>query len=298
MKLGTVARITSLLVAGLLACVTPRNLSAYEYGAPTPPVPLAHPDGTTHYYQGVSAHNFRETWGWAEAASYASSMVLEGRRGYLATITCPQEQQLFGDSNYLRAGGYLGALNDPSRGWIWVTGPEAGTPITFFAPYICQSGPPGCPEVNRLFWGGPWYCMNNIGYPDNGGPGLSCANGGFLVEFSDDCPAAPPELSSYLGFASLPVISIDWSTTGGCGGSTEISYSTVSPDGPYTVIASGLPPRAGHYDWLVDEDSEWAAMYLRVTVADAAGLSDSSVAYIHPVSTKTGSWGRLKAIYR
>jgi len=79
---------------------------------------------TGHYYfyveqQGIS---------WTAARNAAAAQTFFGLQGYLATITSPEEAQLTGEQSL--GTGWIGASDAANEGtWLWVTGPEAGTPF-------------------------------------------------------------------------------------------------------------------------------------------------------------------------
>ena len=88
------------------------------------PIPWAHPDGTTHYYERVD-----DLFTWSEARLLAEGMSHDGRYGHLVTITTQAEYE------FLRAGPlgsfapaeWTGGFQapgspEPDGGWGWVTG--------------------------------------------------------------------------------------------------------------------------------------------------------------------------------
>lgn len=81
-----------------------------------------HPDGQTHYYEYVST-----PLSWHNALTDAAAHSFLGLTGYLATITC-QEEQDFVRNNTTWALAWIGASDEETEGvWKWMAGPENGT---------------------------------------------------------------------------------------------------------------------------------------------------------------------------
>ena len=77
---------------------------------------------TGHYYEYVPSLGIP----WNNARAEAESRTYFGLRGYLATITSPEEAQLTGEQ--VPGTGWIGGSDAASEGtWRWMTGPEAGT---------------------------------------------------------------------------------------------------------------------------------------------------------------------------
>ncbi|MBN2663399.1 MAG: gliding motility-associated C-terminal domain-containing protein [Bacteroidales bacterium] len=83
-----------------------------------------YPCGQTepHFYKLINAY----ANDWIGARNHASSQTYFGFQGYLATITCAEENSFI--TQKLDASAFIGASDIDAEGvWKWMTGPEAGT---------------------------------------------------------------------------------------------------------------------------------------------------------------------------
>lgn len=79
-----------------------------------------------HYYQYIPSIGIT----WSNAKIAASTNFYYGIQGYLATITAADEAQI--SSEQTSGAGWIGGSDEQTEGvWKWMTGPEAGTNMTF-----------------------------------------------------------------------------------------------------------------------------------------------------------------------
>jgi len=90
------------------------------------PRPAVHRNAANgHYYEFLSLNR---SIPWTEARLIAGGRTYEGRTGYLATITSPEESDFLAKHFGSRGSAWIGATDEEQEGeWKWVTGPEAGT---------------------------------------------------------------------------------------------------------------------------------------------------------------------------
>jgi gliding motility-associated-like protein len=81
-----------------------------------------------HFYKYISKTGI--TWAEAKAEAESSTNYYYGLKGYLATLTAEDEAQLAGAQ--AAGAGWIGGSDAEVEGvWKWVTGPEAGTVMTY-----------------------------------------------------------------------------------------------------------------------------------------------------------------------
>lgn len=132
--------LSSALLIGLLAW---SNGMAYSVVPETQAFFYA---STGHWYQFwlVSGFGASDSFSWQQAADVAEQARFGAACGHLATLTTQGEYDFVVQrGNFPTA--YIGAGWDGTR-WIWMTGPETGDPVTFFAnasPYVPPFPAPG-----------------------------------------------------------------------------------------------------------------------------------------------------------
>jgi hypothetical protein len=152
--------------------------------------------GNGHWYDFVAGE-----FSWQQAADDAATKTHGTLTGYLATITSAAENAFL--VSVSGGFGWLGASDAANEGnWIWQTGPEAGSALTYFNWY------PGEPnnannedylQISPNWVGGePGMWNDNLGGPDfNVRP-----TEGYFVEFGPTVPEPASLLLTALGLAS------------------------------------------------------------------------------------------------
>jgi hypothetical protein len=178
---------------------------------------------TGHYYEAIQRGNgpFVD---WATAKTLCEGRTVQGRQGYLVTITSAAEQSFV--ETIIRSVGWIGASDRASEGqWKWVTGPETGTLFT------------QCPSSN-------WYsaagCEYTFGYVHwaNGEPneygGEDYAHvyaSGWWNDYNEN----NQDVSSYLcEYGGMPNENASPFTASG---SNQVKYTSVPPD---TLVCTDL----------------------------------------------------------
>ncbi|ASV31827.1 C-type lectin domain-containing protein [Maribacter cobaltidurans] len=165
---------------------------------------------TGHYYEYVADAGI--TWTDAEVA--ASNRTYFGLQGYLATLTNQEEADFSGSQ--AQGVGWIGASDAASEGqWLWVTGPEAGTPF-----WSGTAGGTTLPPTNFANWnGGEPNQSGNEDYAHITDP--SVVRGGAPLGSWNDLPNAggsgaySPQgyVVEYGGMPGDPVLNISATTT-------------------------------------------------------------------------------------
>lgn len=135
--------------------------------------------GNGHYYEFFAASSSPTTT-WTYARDHALTLSYNGYPGYLATVTSQAEQDFIWNNVMAQGNGYsawLGGTDVAVEGtWVWDSGPEANTVLTYFDWYTGEpNGGTGenCIAMGQsLTVGGQW-----IDYPDS-------FKGSYIVEYS------------------------------------------------------------------------------------------------------------------
>lgn len=162
------------------------TLSVGHAQAATAPAPIFN-SANGHYYAAIDTVS---GYNWHDAKANAESMIFNGMRGHLATITSAAENQWIFD-NITNRNYYLGGTDENSEGnWEWVTG-EAWD-FTNWSPgepnNCCVNG-----EHYLQFWhgNGSWNdIFNNSGHVS-----------GYIVEFDNLSPVPVPAAGILFGSA-------------------------------------------------------------------------------------------------
>ncbi|SHF81107.1 Ig-like domain-containing protein [Flavobacterium defluvii] len=148
---------------------------------------------TQHFYLFVPSIGI--TWTSAKAAAEASTYY--GLKGYLATILSQDEAQLIGEQ--ASGTGWIGGSDAETEGvWKWVTGPEAGTVMTYT---FWNSGEPNnlgdedYAHITQPGVGirGSWNDLSNTGSLT---PGDAYQPKGYVVEYGGMPGESPLEIAA------------------------------------------------------------------------------------------------------
>lgn len=181
-----------------------------------------------HYYQYIP--NLGITW--SDARNAAATNTYYGIQGYLATITAADEAQLTGEQS--PGAGWIGGSDEQQEGvWRWMTGPEAGTIMTFS---FWNNGEPNnlndedyahitAPGVGIL---GSWNDLSNTGETSG-----NYQPKGYIVEYG--------------GMPGDPIIQIATSTTITIPTITSVTPATICDSGIVTLQASSNVPLINWY---------------------------------------------------
>ncbi|PIB39508.1 C-type lectin domain-containing protein [Maribacter sp. 4G9] len=165
---------------------------------------------TGHFYEYVADVGIS----WTDAEVAASNRTYFGLQGYLATLTTQEEADFSGSQ--AQGVGWIGATDAASEGqWLWVTGPEAGTPF-----WNGRANGNTLPPTNFANWnGGEPNQAGNEDYAHITDP--SVVRGGAPLGSWNDLPngggsgAYRPQgyVVEYGGMSGDPVLNISASTT-------------------------------------------------------------------------------------
>lgn len=212
---------------------------------------------TGHYYEYVADLGIS----WTAAQVAASNRRYFGLQGYLATLTSQEEADFSGSQ--AQGVGWIGASDAATEGqWLWVTGPEAGTPF-----WSGLANGTTLPPTNFANWNG--------GEPNNSGnedyahiTDPSVVRGGAPLGSWNDLPvgggsgAYTPQgyVVEYGGMPGDPVLNISATTT-----------LTMDNNAPTWVTATGALDE--NYQCAADVPSLAACSALNVTFFNQAQYS-------------------------
>ena len=186
---------------------------------------------TGHYYQFIS--NVGITWTSAKTA--AEALDYYGLKGYLATILAADEAQISGEQ--AQGAGWIGGSDAATEGvWKWVTGPEAGTTMTYTKwntnePNQYLGRPENYAHITASGVGitGSWNDLTNTG--DTNG---DFQPKGFIVEFG--------------GMPGDPILQISASTTITIPKITSATPNSICGTGVITLQATATDGVVNWYD--------------------------------------------------
>jgi gliding motility-associated-like protein len=140
-----------------------------------------------HFYRYISKPGIR--WTEAKVEAESPSNYYYGLHGYLATLTAADEAQLAGKQ--ASGTGWIGGTDEQTEGvWKWVTGPEAGTIMTYTNWNTGEPNNSGGNEdyahiTNPFLPNSIRGSWNDL--PDTGGSGLYAPQG-YIIEYGGMIP--------------------------------------------------------------------------------------------------------------
>lgn len=180
---------------------------------------------TGHYYEFVSALGIT----WSDAKIAAEGRNYYGLRGYLATITSPEEAQLSGEQ--ASGAGWIGGSDAQTEGvWKWMTGPETGKTFWFGN----FTGTTIGTDIPFAFWNtGEPNQSGNEDYAHVTAPGIGILGSWNDLKIDGD-PPGPYHPKGYIveyGWPGDPVIDIS--------ASTKISVASINTTTPNSNCGTG-----------------------------------------------------------
>ncbi len=188
-----------------------------------------------HFYEYVQSIGIT----WTDAKAAAESKSYYGLAGYLATLTAADEAQLVGDQ--APGTGWIGGSDAATEGvWRWVTGPEAGTIMTYTKwntdePNQYLGRPENYAHITAPGVGikGSWNDMTNTG--DNSG---ATVNGvvaayqpkGYIVEYGGMVPGDVDSIQISTS-TSITIPKITSTTPSSICGSGSLTLQATATDG-------------------------------------------------------------------
>uniref|UniRef100_UPI0030CA3EDA Ig-like domain-containing protein n=1 Tax=uncultured Flavobacterium sp. TaxID=165435 RepID=UPI0030CA3EDA len=132
-----------------------------------------------HFYEYVSSPGIT----WTAARDAAAALNYYGLQGYLATLTAADEAQLAGAQ--APGAGWIGGSDAAVEGtWKWVTGPEAGTVMTYTNWNNGEPNNAGNEDYAHITYGvGPKGSWNDLPNTGDTNPGSAYYPQGYIVEF-------------------------------------------------------------------------------------------------------------------
>lgn len=184
---------------------------------------------TQHYYQFISSVGI--TWSDAKAAAESSSNKYYGLQGYLATLLSADEAKLSGEQ--ASGTGWIGGSDAETEGvWKWVTGPEAGTAMSYTFWNTGEPNNQGDEDYAHITQPGigikgSWNDLSNTGSLT---PGDAYQPKGYVIEYGGMPGEAPLQIAASTKI-TIPLVTPSANPNSVCDSGTFTFNATVTGGG-------------------------------------------------------------------